>query len=80
MEIGKLHRHVTLLQPDGGYAPHRDDRETAIFVIEGTLVTLGQRIRPNSVIFLGAHQEHGMKNIGPDVAKYIVVEFHGERE
>ncbi len=78
--LGKLHCHVTLLQPDGGYAPHRDDHEIAIFVIEGTLVTLGERIGPNSVIFLGAHQEHGMKNIEPDAARYIVFECHGERE
>ena len=78
-QLDKLHCHVTVLHPDGGYAPHRDHHEIAIFVIEGTIVTLGERIGANSVIFYGAHQDHGMKNVGSDTAKYIVFEFHGER-
>ncbi len=70
----------TVLQPGGGYPPHRDKHEVAILVIEGTLVTLGERVGPNSVIFYGAHQAHGMKNVGSDRAKYIVFEFHGDGE
>ncbi len=78
--LGKLHCHTTVLQPGGGYPPHRDEHEVAILVIEGTVVTLGERVGPNSVIFYGAHQEHGMKNVGSDAAKYIVFEFHGAGE
>ena len=78
--LGKLHCHTTVLQPGGGYPPHRDEHEVAILVIEGTVVTLGERVGPNSVIFYGAHQEHGMKNVGSEAAKYIVFEFHGAGE
>ena len=78
--LGKLHCHATVLRPGGGYPPHRDEHEVAIFVVEGTLVTVGERVGPNSVVFHGAHQEHGMKNVGSDTAKYIVFEFHGVGE
>ncbi len=79
-QLGGLRCHVTVLQPGGGYPPHRDKHEVAILVIEGTLVTMGERVGPNSVIFYGAHQSHGMKNVGSDRAKYIVFEFHGAGE
>ena len=79
-QLSKLHCHATVLQPGGGYPPHRDEHEVAILVSEGTVVTLGERVGPNSVIFYGAHQEHGMKNVGSDAAKYIVFEFHGDGE
>jgi hypothetical protein len=36
-------------------------------------------VRPYGVIFYPAGESHGMSNPGPSVAKYLVLEFHGDR-
>jgi mannose-6-phosphate isomerase-like protein (cupin superfamily) len=74
--LGKLHVHVTVLAPGAGYEPHRDAYDVAIVPISGTVETLGQSVRPTSVIYYGAGESHGMRNIGTDPARYLVFEFH----
>jgi len=74
--LGKLHSHLTILQPGGGYAPHRDEHEVAIVLLSGTVETLGKRVTPLSVIYYSAGELHGMKNVGDEPARYLVFEFH----
>jgi hypothetical protein len=74
--LGKLHAHVTTLQPGAGYAPHVDAYDVAILTLAGTVETLGERVGPQSVIYYGAGELHGMRNVGPEVARYLVFEFH----
>jgi mannose-6-phosphate isomerase-like protein (cupin superfamily) len=74
--LGSLHAHVTTLQPGAGYVPHVDAHDVAIVTLSGTVETLGQRVDPMSVVYYAAGESHGMRNIGTDVARYIVFEFH----
>ena len=74
--LRKLHAHVTTLQPGAGYAPHVDGYDVAIVTLSGTLETLGQRVEPRSVIYYSAGESHGMRNVGTEVARYLVFEFH----
>jgi len=74
--LGKLHSHLSVLEPGAGYEPHRDAYDVAIVTLEGTVQTLGQRVGPKSVIYYGAGELHGMKNVGDGPAKYLVFEFH----
>jgi quercetin dioxygenase-like cupin family protein len=75
--LRKLHSHLTVLEPGGGYEPHRDAYDIAIVVLEGELETIGGRAEPHDVIFYRAGEPHGMRNVGGDVARYVVFEFHG---
>jgi quercetin dioxygenase-like cupin family protein len=74
--LGKLHSHLSVLEPGAGYEPHRDAYDVAIVTLEGTVETLGQRVGPMSVIYYAAGELHGMKNAGVGPAKYLVFEFH----
>jgi quercetin dioxygenase-like cupin family protein len=74
--LGKLHSHLTILEPGAGYEPHRDAHDVAIVTLEGTVETLGQRVEPQSVIYYGAGELHGMRNVGTEPARYLVFEFH----
>src|SRR4029453_2721240 len=42
--LRKLHAHVTVLSPGGGYAPHVDAHDVGIIVLRGTVETLGERV------------------------------------
>jgi len=74
--LGKLHAHVTTLQPGAGYEPHVDAYDVAIFTLSGTVETLGERVGPDTVIYYAAGEPHGMRNVGSGVARYLVFEFH----
>lgn len=74
--LGRLHAHVTTLQPGGGYAPHVDAYDVAIVTLSGTVETLSQQVDPLSVIYCGAGEPHGMRNIGTGPARYLVFELH----
>ena len=74
--LGKLHAHLTVLAPGGGYEAHRDAYDVAIVILSGTVETLGQVVGPQSVIYYGAGELHGMRNNGPEPARYLVFEFH----
>lgn len=72
--LSELQAHLTTMLPKAGYEPHVD---VAILVLSGRLETLGQVIEPHDVIFYAAGEPHGMRNIGRDVARYLVFKFHG---
>ena len=75
--LRKLHAHVSTLAPGAGYEPHADAYDVAIVVLEGEVETLGQRVAPHGVVFYPAGELHGMRNPGPETARYVVFEFHG---
>jgi hypothetical protein len=75
--LRKLHSHVTVLEPGGGYEPHVDAYDVAIVVLEGALETIGGHAAPHDVIFYRAGEAHGMRNVGDGAARYVVFELHG---
>lgn len=75
--LRKLHAHVTMLAPGGGYEPHIDAHDVGIVVLQGTVETLNERVGPHGLIFYTGGEPHGMRNVGADAAKYVVFEFHG---
>ncbi len=77
--LSKLHAHVTDLQPGAGYDPHADKYDVAILVFSGQIETLGQTVGPGGSIWYSAGQLHGMRNVGSEPARYLVVEFHGPK-
>lgn len=75
--LKKLRAHRSTLSPGAGYAPHADDYDVVIIVLEGEVETLGKRARPYDVIYYAAKDPHGMHNPGNKTATYLVFEFHG---
>jgi quercetin dioxygenase-like cupin family protein len=75
--LGKLHAHLTTLQPGAGYEAHADAYDVAIILLSGEVETIGERVRPLGLIFYSAGELHGMKNVGTTPAVYLVFEFHG---
>lgn len=73
--LGKLRAHLTTVQPNGGYAPHVDAYDVAILLLSGKVETLGQVVEPYTVIFYSAGEPHGMRNVGDEPARYLVLEF-----
>ena len=74
--LGKLHSHVTVLEPGDGYPPHTDAYDVAIVVLAGEVETIGARAEPYDVIYYAAGEAHGMQNVGDVAARYVVFEFH----
>jgi quercetin dioxygenase-like cupin family protein len=74
--LGTLHAHLSVLEPGAGYDPHTDEYDVAIVPLEGTIETLGQRAEPWSVVYYGAGELHGLRNVGTGAARYLVFEFH----
>jgi len=77
--LDKLHCHLTTLKPGGGYKAHKDNYDVAIVTFSGEVKTLGESIKPYSVIYYPAGKKHEMKNDLDMPAKYIVFEFHSSR-
>ncbi|HEX6121181.1 MAG TPA: cupin domain-containing protein [Dongiaceae bacterium] len=75
--LGKLHAHLTTLQPGAGYEAHADAYDVAIIVLSGEVETVGERVRPLGLIFYSAGELHGIQNVGTTLAVYLVFEFHG---
>jgi len=74
--LTKLHAHQSVLLPGGGYDPHVDEHDVAIIVLSGILETRGRTFGPNAFILHSAGALHGIRNVGNDVARYLVFEFH----
>ena len=74
--LRKLHCHTSTLASGAGYEPHIDAYDVAIILLKGEIETLGERVRPYSVVFYPAGEPHGVRNPGDAMAKYIVFEFH----
>ncbi len=77
--LSKLHSHISILKPGGGYEPHSDPYDVAILLLSGTVETIGRIVKPNGVIFYKTGEPHGIRNIGDKDAVYLVFEFHGRK-
>jgi uncharacterized RmlC-like cupin family protein len=73
---GKLHAHTTRIAPGGGYAAHRDEHDVSIFLLEGEITVMGQRIVAPAVVFYPGGHLHDMHVSGETTARYLVWEFH----
>jgi quercetin dioxygenase-like cupin family protein len=78
--LQKLHCHCTIIKPGASYAEHIDPYDVAIFVFEGTIETIGQRVEAGGVVFYPSGRPHGMSNPTKELAKYVVFEFHGDKQ
>lgn len=74
--LGRLHAHITELDPGAGYGAHADAHDVAIVVLAGEIEVRGRMLRRGGVVFLPGGVRHGMKNIGTTPALYLVIEFH----
>jgi len=74
--LGKLHAHLTTLQPGAGYEPHVDAYDVAIVLLSGEVETIGERVTPLGIVYYSAGELHGMRNAGSTPATYLVFEFH----
>src|SRR5262249_31750 len=77
--MAKLHAHQSVLPPDDGYDPHRDEYDVAIFVLSGHIESVGRIFGPNSFLWHSAGEPHGIRNVGKHPARYLVFEFHTPR-
>ncbi|WP_170157068.1 cupin domain-containing protein [Roseimicrobium gellanilyticum] len=77
--LSKLRCHVTTVEPGGGHAPRVDSYDIMIVVLEGEVLSLGQRMGKDGVLFCAAGIPHGMENVGTVPARYLVLELHGGR-
>ena len=75
--LRKLHSHITVLEPGGGYPEHSDAHEVVMIMLKGECHTLGKLIKPHDIVYYAAGKPHGIKNVGQDIAVYLVFEFHG---
>jgi quercetin dioxygenase-like cupin family protein len=73
--LGRLHAHLTEMDPGHGYEAHRDRYDVAIIVFSGKLDTGGEVIGPGSVLYYAAGVLHGLRNVGEEIARYLVIEF-----
>jgi quercetin dioxygenase-like cupin family protein len=76
--LAKLEMHETTLAPGASpHAPHRHTDEELLYVHTGTLEVLQGDVtriaREGSVIFHASNELHGMRNVGRDTARYLVI-------
>lgn len=77
--LGRLQAHLTEMEPGGGYDSHSDRYDVAIVVLSGRLDTGAEVLEPVDVAYYAAGVPHGLRNIGEDVARYLVLEFEDPR-
>ncbi|MDD4939181.1 MAG: cupin domain-containing protein [Candidatus Omnitrophica bacterium] len=73
--LRRLHCHISTLAPGASYERHCDTYDVAVVLFEGNVETLGKLASPDSVIFYGAGELHGMRNPSDITARYAVFEF-----
>lgn len=70
--------HETDLAPGAApHAPHHHVHEEMVIVVEGTIeFTVNgkpSRLGPGSVAYAASNDEHGQRNVGDGIARYVVV-------
>jgi mannose-6-phosphate isomerase-like protein (cupin superfamily) len=73
--LGRLHAHLSEVDPGRGYDAHADDYDVAIVVFSGKLQVNDDVAGPNTVLYYAGGTLHGLTNIGADRARYLVFEF-----
>jgi len=71
-----FHIHASIMRSGASYDAHADSYDVAILVLEGTVNSIGQIVRPNGVILYSSGESHGMANKDEIPARYLVFEFH----
>jgi hypothetical protein len=75
-QLRRLQVHLSALQPASGYLAHVDAYDVAIFVLKGNLDAGDHLLTENAVAFYSSGYPHGLKNVGENIAWYLVFEFH----
>jgi quercetin dioxygenase-like cupin family protein len=73
-----IEAHETDLAPgQAPHPPHHHVHEEMVIVIEGTIEFTvngkASRLGPGSVAYAASNEEHGQRNVGDGVARYVVV-------
>ena len=76
-QLRALEAHVSTLLPEGGYAAHDDRHDVALLVFEGEIQVNGQKLGAHTLHFIPAGESHDMRNPSTQIARYLVIEFHG---
>ena len=76
--LGRLHCHLSHLQPGAGYAPHADRYDVAIVLLSGSIETGGKVLKERGIAYFGKGEQHGMRNPGSIPATYLVFELAGK--
>ncbi|MEX1180757.1 MAG: cupin domain-containing protein [Cucumibacter sp.] len=74
--LDRLHAHVSIVRPGGGYGAHADTHDVAIVLLEGEIETLGETVAAPALLYHPAGRIHGLKGAGKTPARYLVFEFH----
>ena len=80
----KVSVHESALQPGHEpHPPHHHTGEEMFLMIDGALdITINgktSRVAKGGVAFIGSGDEHGIRNPGPALAKYYVIEIGQQR-
>ena len=73
--FGRLHCHLTNVQPGAGYAPHADRYDVAIVLLAGAIEVGGTVLRDRGIAYFGRGEIHGMRNPDDIPATYLVFEL-----
>jgi quercetin dioxygenase-like cupin family protein len=73
--LDRLQCHTSTVNPGGGYEPHADAHDVAVVLLTGSVETEAGTLKPFDVAYIEAGEPHGMRNPGPNQARYIVFEF-----
>lgn len=73
--LGRLHMHLSVMEPGGGYKPHRDRHDVAIILMSGRLEADGKGVEPFDMLYHAAGERHGLRNAADAPARYLVFEF-----
>ena len=76
--LSRLEIHITTLAPEKSpHPPHRHAHEELMIVRTGSLEVLQngatRHAGPGAVIFEASNELHGLRNPGPDSARYVVI-------
>jgi len=77
--LRRLQFHTSVLPAGTGHDVHADDYDVAIILIGGTVETLGRTVTAPALLFHPAGALHGMRSTGAEAARYLVIEFEGNR-
>lgn len=73
----KLRVHVSEILPGRVGPLHVDAYDAALFVLEGTIDTLDQRVGPGQMVFYTAGEPHSVSNLGDQPSRCLAIELHG---
>ncbi|MCA9073543.1 MAG: cupin domain-containing protein [Planctomycetaceae bacterium] len=73
----RLRVHIGEMLPGRVGPMHVDAYDVALYVLEGTIDTLDQRVGPGQMVFYAAGEPHSISNLSDQPSRCLVVELHG---